>query len=532
MGNKCGYFQLKNGFDGTYLVLYPGEDGSAPLFSDADEYLKSLHIEYDKISLMKEIANFNAAKQVRLNTTVRSSAEREMLFVYISSDRKKAFGKFFPPSAGGELLSGDDIISDMVHAGVKYGVVQQNIDSFLSDRQYCKEYVLAEALLPVEGSGAEITYHFNTSLSQKPKLNPDGTVDFHQLDNISAIQAGDCLATLKPAVFGKPGIDVTGKAIAPLKVQVKRLKSGRNLELSEDGLKMYSKVSGHATLIDGTVFVSDTFEVKDNVDTSTGDIEYDGNVLIHGNVLTGFSVHAKGDVMVDGVVEGAEIVAGGQIVLKCGIQGMGRGKLVAGGNIISKFIENAEVNSGGFITTEAILHSKVTAKGEIEVNGRKGFVTGGEIRSGSGVSVNTAGSTMGTTTVIEIGTDPALMEEYHQIDKSIPALEKECEKCEQILALFLKKIKAGDKLDAEKMLQMKTAKETREQLQMKIQESLERMEQLKAEAGADSEGCLRVKGVIYPGCKVILYNVTYYVRSEMKYCRLIKSQADVKMVEY
>ena len=63
----------------------------------------------------------------------------------------------------------------------------------------------------------------------------------------------------------------------------------------------------------------------------------------------------------DGIVEGAELVAGGQIILKRGIQGTGRGKMKAGTNIVSKFIESATAEAGGFIQTESIMHSNVTA---------------------------------------------------------------------------------------------------------------------------------------------------------------------------
>ncbi|MBQ9120690.1 MAG: DUF342 domain-containing protein [Lachnospiraceae bacterium] len=532
MGNRNAYFQLENCADGMYLLLYPGTDSTLLSYSEIDDYLQKARIEYDKIEVMKALNVFKEYKRIRLNSTPQSMPEKERLIVTVSPDHRTAVGRFYPAAAGGEKLTQDDIISDMVHAGVKYGVIQESIDSFLENRQYCTDYPLAKAMLPVEGSNAVITYHFNTDPSRKPKLNEDGTVDFHQIESISAIKADDCLATLTPAVMGKPGIDVTGRVIAPLKVQVKNLRAGQNQYLSEDGLKLYSKVSGHASLVDGTVFVSNVYEVKADVDTSTGDIDYDGNVTIHGSVITGYTVHAKGDIIVEGVVEGAELVAGGDIILKRGIQGMSRGRLIAAGNVVSKFIENAEVKAGGYITTEAILHSRVTATGEIVVSGKKGFITGGEIRSGASISVKTAGSPMGTATLLEIGHDPGLMEEYHRLDKELPEMEKELEKCEQVLNLLLKRMKAGETLDADKMIMMKNAKNSRDELQIKIQKTLERIEELSGDATSEAAGCLRIEGMIYPGCKVILYNNIYHVRSELKYCRLVKSGADVKMIEY
>ena len=93
--------------------------------------------------------------------------------------------------------------------------------------------ILAEATLPVEGSDAEIKFFFNTDLTQKPKVNEDGSVDFHHLDVISSVSAGDLLAELTPAVTGKPGIDVCGNLLRPVKVKQKILRdSFTNLKIT------------------------------------------------------------------------------------------------------------------------------------------------------------------------------------------------------------------------------------------------------------------------------------------------------------
>ena len=65
------------------------------------------------------------------------------------------------------------------------------------------------------------------------------------------------------------------------------------MEVSEDKLKLISKVDGHVTLENDKVFVSNVLELVD-VDASTGDINYSGSVMIKGNVLAGFSVKAAG----------------------------------------------------------------------------------------------------------------------------------------------------------------------------------------------------------------------------------------------
>ena len=64
---------------------------------------------------------------------------------------------------------------------------------------------------------------------------------------------------------------------------------GRNLVISEDGRKLISQVIWHVILENDKVVVSNVLELVD-IDNSTGDIEYNGDVTIKGYILAGFSV--------------------------------------------------------------------------------------------------------------------------------------------------------------------------------------------------------------------------------------------------
>ena len=130
-------------------------------------------------------------------------------------------------------------------------------------------------------------------------------------------------------------------------------------------------------MINGKINVYAIYEVLGDVDNSTVNIDFIGNVIIKGNVLTGFKVKAGGYIEVRGVVEGAKLVAQGDVVLKKGIQGMGKGIIETQGNVIARFIENSTVTAKGNITTETILHSAINCGGKVEVGGRKGLIAGG-----------------------------------------------------------------------------------------------------------------------------------------------------------
>lgn len=531
MSGRNAYFQLQIKEDGTYMRLIESEPGGLSLnYDEISNYLIDKKIyEYDKIALGRGMTSLKQVSEVKLTSAI-IPPQNEYVRVLMDEERMNAVCRFYPPSNGGNLLTKDDIIAAMVKAGVKYGVDDMKISQFLKDRKYCSDYILAKATLPIQGHDAIITYHFNTDLTMKPKTNEDGSVDFHKLDIISHINKGDLLATLTPVDFGKPGIDVCGKPIKPNKVINRVLRHGNKITMSEDGLRLYSDVNGHVSLTDGRVFVSDSYEIAADVDSSTGDIDYEGNVVIKGNVITGFSVKAKGDIEVYGVVEGAYLEAGGQIVLRRGMQGMNKGILKAGSNIISKFIENAEVIAGGYINTDSILHSKVSAKGDIIVSGRRGFVTGGVIRSGTLISLKTSGSHMGTNTVLEVGIDPRVLDEFKELEKQIASLKAEREKVAQALALVRKRLQTGTSISYDKLESLKQITQTSIHLNTQLTDATQKYDILKLEVEGNASGMIKVQDTVYPGTKIIISNVIYYVRDALQHTKFIRDRADIKLI--
>lgn len=197
-------------------------------------------------------------------------------------------------------------------------------------------------------------------------------------------------------------------------------------------------MDGHVSLVEGKVFVSDVYEVE-NVDLSTGNIDFEGSVQVNGNVSSNFVIRAGGNVIISGVVEGAYIEAGGNIIIARGMNGMAKGTLKAGGNIVAKFLENATASAGGYVSTESILHSNVIAATEIQVTGKRGFITGGHVRAGQKIEVKTLGAMLGAPTVVEVGVDPEKKAEYMKMQKEVSEIVKNIRSLQPILANFAEK---------------------------------------------------------------------------------------------
>ena len=304
--------------------------------SEMAEYLGNKGIAYDS-SVISEIAGLGGKHEILINHMTCDEV-REDYKLIISPDKMNAIVRFYPPSLKGGTLSKQEFIADLSFKGIEFGIQEEEIDRFFNNKRYCEDYIVAVGQQPRHGTDAYIEYYFNTDLSARPTLKEDGSVDFFHLNTISHCHEGDVLAKLFPEDPGDVGYNIMGEKIKPREVKKKKLKFGRNISVSEDKLSMISDVDGHVTLVDDKVFVSDILTVE-NVDSSTGNIEYDGNVQVNGNVCANFSVKAKGNIEVSGVVEGAQVEAGGDIIIAKGMNGMGKGVLNAKGNVVAKFLE-------------------------------------------------------------------------------------------------------------------------------------------------------------------------------------------------
>ena len=533
MAVRNGYFQINITDRLTFVRLFPPVDGGEPISVDElRDYLTAKGYPIDVVFLKRIIESITTEPKDLKLADKKGIPVSESVNLKISNDKMTVIGRFYPFSSAGAAFTMEDIKSELNFHGITKGIDESEISRFLSDKHYCTDYVLASGKAPTEGTDASIEYFFNTNPNLKPKLNDDGTVDFFSLSAISKVTENQILATLTREVPGEPGYNVVGDVIPPREVRKLSLKYGRNIELTEDGLSIKTLVNGHASLVDDKVFVSDVYEVSD-VDTGTGNIDYPGNVCVLGNVKAGFVLKAQGDVEVRGVVEGALIDATGNVIIARGMNGMGKGAIIAGGNVIAKFLENTTVTTDGYVHAEAILHSKVSAKGDVEVTGKKGFITGGIVRSEGIVSAKIIGSTMGVDTEIEVGIDPTLKIKSNILAQQLVQKRKRFEQVEQVFTAVSKKIKSGDKLTPEQLNYFKQLSAEYQSLKNDIDSiSSQYNDLMDLMDGKGGDSYVKVSEFAYPSTKITISDVTTTLSKPVQHGRFVKDGADVRVKGY
>ena len=520
------YFQIINEPGRTCLKIVRGEE--AIMVTDIADYLKKHNIPFS----MKELSR--AIFIARKDTTIelckqRSLPIREEMHLFVTDNKTQAVGKFFPPSNDGTKLGRKDIVAQLRDRGIVYGIQQDVIDEFLNTRPYCTNMVFAKGKDARQGTNAWIEYFFNTNLKARPTLEEDGSVNFFKLNIINHVKVGDLLARLHPEDKGEEGQDVYGNPIKPKAVKRELLKYGRNIELSEDKKELYSQVNGHVNLVDGKVFVSNLMVVE-NADLSTGDIDYDGNLQVNGNVCSNIRINVRGNVEIRGVVEGATIHADGNITIARGINGMHKGNITAGGNIIAKFIENASVEAYGYVETESILHSRVLAGTEIRVGGKKGFITGGYVCATNLVEVKTLGSELGANTIVEIGINPETKRRYQYLENLLEEGTRFIDARQPIINAAMKKVMSGCKMDAKhvKHIQELSTEITLKKKEMETERK--ELEELLELMNVGSEAQIVVRDKAYPGTKIVISDVSKMIKTPVHYSRFVKMQGDVTVI--
>ena len=450
------------------------------------------------------------------------------ILVTISPDELKAFITFYKVE-GNNPASRDEIITALENQKVTFGIKEDVIKYYSENPVYNEAICVAEGIPAQNGKNGSVKYHFDTTVSKTPTILEDGRINYRELNLIQSVKVGQVLCTLEPSVMGTQGKTVKGKDIPAVNGKPAVLPRGKNVAISEDGKSLYATTDGEVEFLDQSkVSVYTNHEIPADVDNSTGNVSFVGSVIVKGNVLSGFSIEAGGNVEVYGVVEGAKIKAGGNIILRRGMQGMGKGVLIAGGDIVARYIEYCNVEAKNNIQSEAVLHSNVKCGNKLELIGKKGLLVGGTCKVGKIIIAKVIGSHMATVTDLEVGVDPTVRERYKKAKDDIISMESDIKKADQAIVI-LRKLESMGSLTPEKKEVLTKSVRTKIYLSSALEETKKEIAILDEQLQQEGTGKIRSLSIIYPGVRVAIGTCVMYVKEPLQYCTLYKDGADIRV---
>jgi uncharacterized protein len=330
---------------------------------------------------------------------------------------------------------------------IKYGLQSEVIHVIAGNIETVHFPVeIAKGILPIHGKPAMLIPAAQAESSINDSEN--AKVDFKRLFTIPTVSFGQLIARKREATDGTPGITVFGETILAKRGKDIKVKNGENTVFNEDNLGVYAAASGEVSYRSNCVNVYPVYKVDGDLSLKTGHIDFVGNVHVTGDVPSGFKINAQGDVRIEGLVEAAEITAGGNIVVGGGVLGQGKGSIRCGGNFTSLYINQGNITAGDNIeAVQTILHSYCEAgKNIICVNG-KGNIAGGTCIAQNTITANEIGNETYSKTLIYMKLQEPKLNPTSIGDEKIKELQTNLEKLQQLKNALIKQAGNSNRID-------------------------------------------------------------------------------------
>lgn len=437
------------------LTFYRSEDSRQLLASVA---LTELPAELDEQGLRQQLAQQGFADWLLDEATVASllhyyntatpiqglklaEAVDARCEVRLAADRMQAFLTIYPPR-GGKPVTRKDILTALsaqrIQVGILAEVVIEAVQTGLAD-----ELLIAQGKPVEHGQDGWFECLAPSPRSREPQVDEEGRINYRDLGEVVVVQPGDLLMRRHLATMGKPGTNVLG-GVLPARPgkQVNYTRKLVGVKFSPDDPEvLIADVVGLPVLAKDGISVEPVYKIK-QVNIASGNVDFDGTVIVLGDVFAGMTVKATGDIEVHGTVEPSVLEAGGNIVIKGGAIGKLGTKeaeeayIRCDGSLTATYLQQARVEARDSVfVDDIVMQSEIHARNHVHIGqNKRGQVIGGSVQAMRSVSVKSFGSQQKIKTVISIDADPALYQELLALSEERDTKESQRQEVTKVLA--------------------------------------------------------------------------------------------------
>lgn len=323
-----------------------------------------------------------------------------MIQVLVSDNRLEAYIQH--KNNISRKITPEDILVALTRDKILFGVtdIEEIAEALNSSLDGEKSFLAARGRPAIPSLDASIKYHFDANHLMVGVINEDGNMDYRERGSIPRVKSSDLLAVKIPMEMGEPGIDVHNNPIPVLDPEDIQLRCGEGAELSRDGLKLYAKIDGQPNLaVDGTISVFAELTIDGDVDFNTGNIVFDGNVIVKGTIMNGFTVKC-GNLSAK-EISGATILAMGDVIVSGGIFGA---DIKTEGDVKAKFIADSNIKSfRNVMVDKEVMDSKIRSSGSFV--SERGRIVSSFVSAKMGLKAKEIGTEISSPCRINVGMD-------------------------------------------------------------------------------------------------------------------------------
>ena len=414
--------------------------------------------------------------------------------ISIDPNRTTAFVSFSRPENGGMDVTMDKIMQKLEENYISHGIQEENLKKAIEQKRYNENICAAKWTEPINGIDGVVQYYFNKDKHLAPIEDEQGNVDYKNLGLINNIIAGTPIAEISLPTEGEPGMDITGQTVKQKVGVPARYNVGAGTQLMNNDTQIVAAISGNLIFKNGAFVVEEKIVINGDVDVSSGNIDFIGDITIKGGVFEGFRVASKRSITIMGLVSKAEIVAEGDINIKVGAV---NSKIVSKKNVKIGFCENSNITAEGNVESSSFVGGEVFASEKIIASG-KGVLVGGKYTALNGVEASVIGSENYTKTLVTLGNNAVLSEEREKLEKENQSLEDQVDQLGKILITLHEYTKSG-KLSPERERMQTDARRSRIRLQNQVRANNRRIAEIDEMLQLTQNLSVTVKRILYPG---------------------------------
>lgn len=554
--NEPGHFRIeeRNGM-ACLAVFPPGSNGRAVRLEDVIARIELFGLQDFDPDYVTEIVRSSDGQLHQICPWKEPEPVDGTIDLRIDDDWMRAEVEIHPPRHGGNPVTQSSLIAFLKENGIISGIdfesvdrglkqvknpaiIREKRDDGLTEIRYesgaSSTFTAARGNPPAGGAHGKIQYQFEIYPWENPlRDNPDesGRVDFRDLKIIQTAKKGMLLAQIIPSAKGTSGADIRGNPVLPPDVHSAVLVEGRNTHLSGDGTAITAALDGQIRAeirkngMEATIHVEEVLNLE-NVDYSTGHIDFPGTVVIKGTVLDGFRVNARGDIIIEKSVGRVSLSATGNIILAGGIVSRDDGFISSGQSVYARFVETASVRAKeNIIIEEAVMHSRLTAGKRIHIESGRGELIGGVTVCGKLVRAKKIGARAGSPTRVNAGLDPDQLESLSALENDYEERRTILRRVESHLSQIEESVRRGKNLEAEEKNTRGQLLELKEKVLETLRDMDKQRERIYSSIEPDPEALVEALEIVHPGVEVSLGATVRRYRVQRRaisgYCRFV-----------
>lgn len=404
--------------------------------------------------------------------------------ITLDDDLQHAYLKLKAPH-GGRVVEAEAVLAGLHQHGITYGVQHIALDAVLT-AGHCENLCIASGNAPVQGTPGRFESMLDDPAQQQADAEANEDINYNDLCHLLLVQSGELLMRRIAPIQGTAGTNIKGIEIAaqplPDIAFAAKLEGAAPDPLNPDLL--IATQAGQPVVLPNGIYVNNVLEIA-NLDLNTGNVDFEGTIRIQGDVKAGMRLKVSGDVVINGTVEAAEIIAGGNVTINGGIIGFGNpqpgAKMLPGntariqcqGSAQALFMEHARVEAGDSILIAShARRCELYARNAVLVGkpgAKNSHIAGGTVQATVLVKVPTLGAASGMQTSVHVGSDPYLVQEIAEHEQRLKDKLAQVEKMNQLMT-YLKqnpqksaggageKVQAAYKLLSEEIYQLVSEK--------------------------------------------------------------------------